>query len=54
MKFRPVIATILLSVPLSFGACTGFGPQGLIYTSTSIAVYGTEVQASKEGRACYP
>lgn len=42
----------LVIITLISATCTGFGPQGSVYTSTSIAVYGTEVEATKQGEAC--
>lgn len=34
-------------------ACTsGFGPQGGLFTSTTLGVYGTKASAPKSGSAC--
>ena len=43
-----VVVAAFLSVQ-----CVGFGPEGALFTSTTIGVHGTEVgNSAKEGKAC--
>jgi hypothetical protein len=55
MKIKKFIRLFLIAtIILGFGIkCVGtfYGPQGL-FTSTTIGVYGSDLNATKEGRAC--
>lgn len=46
----------VISLPLVLifaSACTtGFGPQGGLFTSTKVGVYGTDTGGAKSGKAC--
>lgn len=46
---RRLIAPVLL---VCLAGCTGFGPQGAIFTSTTLAVYANETGGAKKGKAC--
>ncbi|MBL8021137.1 MAG: TRL-like family protein [Leptospirales bacterium] len=46
------LVVLCLSIGLLTVNCVGFGPQGLLFSSTKIGVYGTEPGGTKTGRAC--
>ena len=46
------IALAFAVILVSLTACVGFGPQGGIFTSTKVGVYGTEAGGAKKGSAC--
>lgn len=53
MKLKSLHMALVLALALAASvACTGFGPQGLIFSSTTLGVYGTEATSSKSGSAC--
>lgn len=51
-NIRRWLPVCLLSTTLFLGACTGFGPQGALITSTTLGVYASETGGSKTGKAC--
>lgn len=55
MKTKNRLAFLLVAAiaAFSFTACgTGFGPQGALFTQTTIGVYATEVGGARQGEAC--